>query len=179
MTYRSWAIFIILLIAAALWMVWSDGQIRREIRSSVVPVEEQQKALLLFEKQAECEAHTLCFDATVDGKAAADPVNAVQQCTAALANLDRVSVPDVFPATVKARLEDFKRLLRVDTVSSLEQAQETVAAQQVPPKYGFSASFRSHPTCDAYSVIDKVNRMYDVQRLMKGHYINCDVLQGL
>lgn len=172
-------IILCLFIMVIFWLALLSSTSHRESGISMEDMEEQQAALLMFEKQVECDAHSLCTDASWDGKMMADPVNSVNQCTVALERIDLVDVPDIFPTKIINRLEKFKELLRVDTQSSLEQAQEEVARRQGPKKYGFSGSFKSHPTCDAYSIIDRINKSYDVQKQMKGHYINCDVLSHL
>lgn len=172
-----WIMIVGVLVAVIFLRACVDGWDRQSILKAGVSVKEQRNALLMFEKEIECEGHSVCWNATVDGKGREDPVNAVNQCTWALARQDEVMVPDVFPASIKARLGQFKQRLRMDTVSSLVQAQEEVASQAAPVKYGVSVSFKKHPTCEAYAIIDKINRLYDVQKLMKGQYINCEAIQ--
>ena len=119
-----WIMIVGVLVAVIFLRACVDGWDRQSILKAGASFEEQRNVLLKFEKEIECEGHSLCWNATVDGKGREDPVNAVKQCTLALEMQDHVAIPGIFPARIQERLEQFKELLRVDTVSSLEQSRE-------------------------------------------------------
>lgn len=165
-----WIVIIVLIGGVLLWKQFQQIQDQQSILGSKASFAAQRNALLMFEKQIECKAHSLCLDATLDGKGRLEPANALRQCTAALKLQDQVMVPEAIPQRIRDRLEEFKQLLHMDTQRSIERAKYDMEA---PLLYSVPPTKKGHPDSAAYVVIGKINKAYDLQMVMDGQYINC------
>lgn len=150
----------------------SRGMDKSDITSVSTPLRDQQAAIWKFEKELECMSFAPCFHAIVDGALDADPENAVKKCGDACFRLKKFSVPNGLPERVAVSLEEARAILERHAAWSFESAR--FAAGMISSPAGFLPD--NARTCDAYSRIDKVNRLYGLKDFMEGSYINCDVL---
>jgi len=164
-------LFMMLLFVTALA---SCSDANKQADGTATPLKEQQLALWEFEKQMECQNFSPCFYAIVDGALERDPVAAVEKCKKAVAGLSKLSIPSGLPSKVSTDLEEAKAILQRNAAWSLKSAQ--FVAGEINSPAGFVPD--NAQTCDAYSQIDKVNKRYGLKALMKGQYINCEVLNS-
>ncbi len=137
-------------------------------------LKEQQLALWEFEKQMECQNFSPCFYAIVDGALERDPVAAVGKCKKAVIGLSQLSIPSGLPSNIIKDLKEAKAILQRNAAWSLKSAQ--FAKGEINTPAGLVPD--NAQTCDAYSRIDKVNKRYGLKALMKGQYINCEVMNS-
>jgi hypothetical protein len=152
-----------------------SGEISKaDIMSASTTLKEQQLAVWEFEKQLQCKYFSPCFYSIVDGALEKSPASAVKNCEQAAAGLQKLAVPSGLPKKVVTVLEEARAILQRNAEWSLKTARFAVgetrtSAGTVPA---------NAQTCDAYSRIDKVNNAYGLKKLMKGYYINCQVLDA-
>lgn len=176
--FRFW------MIAACIFMLMimldSTHINKSDIDTDVVLLAEQQKIVLKFENELVCNYHSLCFYSVVDGAMRTNPARASQNCKVALQGIQTLSVPSELPEKVKHSFGIAKNVLENNVVKSLADARyannETTEA---PPAFLFVLSKDSgSSTCHAFSIIDNINRAYDLRKMMKGQYVNCDVIKN-
>jgi len=127
--------------------------------------------ILAFEKQAECQAHSPCFDASVDGEMDNNPDNALAHCSAAVEKLSALRVPQGLPQDIAGPLEEF----RLGLLSSANSFKNTALSKKGLPSENVSRI----STCNTYAVINRVHKRYGLDKMMKGHYVNCAVLGAM
>jgi len=155
----------VLLVAAYI------GLMRQRERPVSPLSNEARLSLLAFELQAECQYHSPCFYASVDGALERDPNGALEKCTTAVQQLSALRVPDNLPDRLPQRLNEF----RLGLLHSATAFRNTALA-----KKGLPAEKRTSPgTCRTYSTINRIHRAYGLNNMMKGHYINCEVLRAM
>jgi hypothetical protein len=152
----------------------SNSLTKADITSISTPLEEQQFSLWEFEKRLECENFSPCFYAIVDRALDRDPATAVKNCQKAYMGLQSLSVPSNLPFKVRNMLDQARVILQKNSKWAHHSAQFVLGTIEKPA--GMVPS--DAQTCDAYSLIDKVNSIYGLKALMNGQYINCSVLNS-
>jgi hypothetical protein len=171
-------IFIFALAVIFYFFSQPKGITNKDIQSINIPLAEQQRSLLLFENKLECLAHSPCFYASIDGRLSKDPYNALKKCTDCRELLEKVTVPFNLPNNVRDDLIQAKDLLRRDVEHYINVAEYYIDIKQNrPPKRKMDPAIGL--TCEAYALIDKVNKAYNIKAMMKGQYINCDVISKI
>lgn len=172
-----------LLIVTTTLLSLSACSQHREEQSHAIPesLTAEQRLILQFEKQAECEAHSPCFYACVDGALMRDPHEALRVSQKSLQMFDSVNVPAGLPSGTRDKLTRFRDLLKEDTQSFVTDAQNEIKRVSNPPKQtaGFSIyvpPFTPHNTCAAYAIIQQVNRQYKLTGMMGRNYISCEAI---
>jgi hypothetical protein len=161
--------FLLILLASC------SGEIgKADIASASTTLKEQQLAVWEFEKQLQCRYFSPCFYSIVDGALEKSPASAVKNCEQAAAGLQRLAVPSGLPKKVGTALDEARVILQRNAEWSLKSARFAAGETRSPA----GAVPANAQTCDAYSRIDKVNNAYGLKKLMKGHYINCQVLNA-
>lgn len=148
---------------------------QKDINSAKISLDAQQKAILMFEKKMQCDYMGPCFDAFVDGAVERNPSAAVENCQNAVDSLNTLSAPSVLPDKVQNLLNKSKNMFYKNAQwslrSSLYFARESTEAAGFPPA--------DSSTCEAYGIIDNVNRSYGIKKLMGKNYIDCEVLNEM
>jgi hypothetical protein len=122
----------------------------------------------------QCTYFSPCFYSIVDGALEKSPAFAVKNCEQAAAGLQKLTVPSGLPKKVVTALDEARAILQRNAEWSLKSAR--FAARETTTPAGVVPA--NAQTCDAYSRIDKVNNAYGLKKLMKGHYINCQVVNA-
>jgi hypothetical protein len=147
---------------------------RDDIRTSALPLRDQQQAIWLFERQLQCVYFSPCQNAMTGGTLERDPAGAVQACSKAYVSLQELSVPAGLPVKVDKILNEARLILERNADWSLKSARFT-AGESVSPAGPVPGNAQ---TLDAYSRIDRVNALYGLKDFMKGACISCDVMYG-
>jgi|WetSurMetagenome_2_1015567.scaffolds.fasta_scaffold55539_2 hypothetical protein len=147
---------------------------RDDIRTSALPLKDQQRAIWLFERQLQCVYFSPCLDAMAGGALGKDPAGAVEACSKAHAGLLSLSVPAGLPVKVDKTLNEARLILERNADWSLKSAR-FAAGDSVSPAGPIPGNAQ---TSDAYSRIDHVNALYGLKGFMKGSYVRCDVMYG-
>jgi hypothetical protein len=152
-----------------------SGEINKaDIASASTPLKEQQRAVWEFERQLQCIYFSPCFYSIVDGALEKSAASAVKNCEKAVAGLQKLAVPSGLPNKVVTALDEARAILQRNAEWSLKSARFAVGETKTPA--GMVPA--NAQTCDAYSRLDRVNSLYGLKKLMKGHYINCQVLSA-
>jgi hypothetical protein len=152
-----------------------SGEISKtDIASVPTTLNEQQQAIWQFEKELQCKYFSPCFYSVVDGALERSPTSAVKTCEQAAASLQSTAVPSCLPGKVAIALDEARAILQRNAEWSLKSARFASGGSRTPA----GMVPKDAQTCDAYSRIDKVNKAYGLKQLMKGHYVNCQVLNA-
>ncbi|HSA07201.1 MAG TPA: hypothetical protein P5556_08465 [Candidatus Gastranaerophilales bacterium] len=143
-----------------------------DINSVELSFNEQQQAVLIFEKELQCDNFGTCFYSIVDGALESNPANASKACKEALDGIRSVNIPEELPEKVQNMMYEVKNILEKQTEWSLKSAQ--FANHEVEQSAGFPPVGCS--TCKAYGIIDKINNIYGLRKIMGKQYINCDAI---
>lgn len=171
MLKRFISIFVILFLAGCSLETISQS----EINSVPTSIDDQRNIILKFEKQLVCDYHSPCFDSVVDGALQNDPQNAINQCQAAMYNIDKLVVPSGLPLKVTELLDQTRQILKNDSQNELSNAQKF--ASSTFNTVGEASGECS--TCSAFHNIQVINRRYDIDKMMQGQYVNCEVLKSM
>jgi hypothetical protein len=126
---------------------------------------EIRRSILAVEKQIECETFSPCFYSSVDGALDRNPDKALRACKHAVQTLPTIDIPYSLPPDARSALETFRD-------RQLQNAKAFLGTAQVITS-GKSEFSENSSTCEAYGGINRLNKDYDLQRLMRGKYIDC------
>jgi len=149
-----------------------------DLRSVATPLAEQKRAVLLYLRDLECRAHSPCFYASVDGGLTRDPKNAFAKCLECDRAMKTLTVPTTLPRKVRSLLEKAQDHLARDVESLLNTADSYVASIEKRPRTTRRAR-GGGSTCEAYALISKVTKAYGIDSMMRGKYVDCDVLSSV
>lgn len=154
------------------------------IKSKAVPYTFKERLeVLKYEKKLDCECYEPCNNAVMDGHLYGNPQNALDQCNAALYNLENLSSPSGIDNMTMSNFDFAKGVFISKTKSYIKEAKKTIKNRENPPGIIVNLAPLFEPkNCDAYGTLDAINNNYDLRKVMYDvnsksyYYVQCENL---